>query len=195
MTLKEESKQEDHLLEGAIRGDRVSLGLLVNKYKDLAYSVAIKVVSNNEDAEEVVQDAFMKAFSSLGKFKRASKFSTWLYRIVYNTALTKIAGRKIKTLDLYEQNENDPGLVSEDQQFDLLNNSERKKYVQLALDKLTQEDSLVISLYYIGEKSIAEICEILNMRKSAVKMRLLRGRKQLHTELGHLLNTEINDLL
>lgn len=195
MTLKKEDRQEDHLLEGAIRGDRVCIGLLVNLYKDLAYSVAIKVVSNNEDAEEVVQDAFLKAFSSLGKFKRASKFSTWLYRIVYNTALTKIGGRKIRTLDLYEQSENDPGLVIETQQFDLLKSNEQKKYVQLALGKLTKEDSLVISLHYIGEKSIAEICEILDMKKSAVKMRLLRGRRQLQTELEYLLNTEITDLL
>lgn len=194
MTLKEQ-KQEDILLEGAIRGDRVCLGLLVNKYKDLAYSVAIKVVSNNEDAEEVVQDSFLKAFSSLRKFKRASKFSTWLYRIVYNTALTKIGGVKMKMLDLYEQSENEPGIILDGQQFDLLKSAERKKYVQLALSKLTKEDSLVITLHYIGEKSIAEICEILDAKKSAVKMRLLRGRRQLQAELESLLNTEITNLL
>ena len=98
-------------------------------------------------------------------------------------------------LDLYEQSENEPGIILDGQQFDLLKSAERKKYVQLALSKLTKEDSLVITLHYIGEKSIAEICEILDAKKSAVKMRLLRGRRQLQAELESLLNTEITNLL
>jgi RNA polymerase sigma-70 factor (ECF subfamily) len=195
MTLKEENKQEDRLLERAIFGERAGLEYLVNKYRDLAYAVAIKIVLNKEDAEEVVQDSFMKAFASLRKFKRASKFSTWLYRIVYNTALTKIGSRRIEIVDLSDQYEAGGGVVIENQQFELLKNEEQKKYIELALRNLAKEDYLIISLHYIGEKSIMEICEILDMKKSAVKMRLLRGRQQLHIELKRLLNTEIKNLL
>ncbi|MEJ7644844.1 MAG: RNA polymerase sigma factor [Chryseolinea sp.] len=191
----EVSMQDDHFLERAIRGERTALVYLVKKYKDLAYTVAIKVVANREDAEEVVQDAFMKAFASLREFRRASKFSTWLYRIVYNTALTKISRRKLVTVDIDGQNETDVCVSRTDQQFDLLEHAERKKYIHLALGKLSRDDYLVISLHYIGEKSIAEICQILDMKKSAVKMRLLRGRKQLQAELEALLSLEIRNLL
>jgi len=195
MTLKEENKQLDHILERAIRGDRSALAYLVKKYRDLAYTVAIRVVANREDAEEVVQDAFLKAFASLREFRRAAKFSTWLYRIVYNTALTKIGQRKMQRVDLDSQDENARELIFENEQFDLLESAERKKYIHLALGKLTTDDYLVITLYYIGEKNIAEICQVLDIKKSAVKMRLLRGRRQLLVELERLLSTEIRNLL
>lgn len=158
-------------------------------------SVALKVVSNREDAEEVVQDSFMKAFAALSKFKKVSKFSTWLYRIIYNTALTKIGNKKINIVDLDDQVESEPGAFIENQEFDLLKDAERKKYVGLALNKLSKEDYLVISLHYIGENSISEICAILDFNKSAVKMRLLRGRRQLQNKLERLLNTEIRNLI
>ena len=82
------------MLKLAVQGDEAGLDYLVSVYKDLAYTIAIKIVSNHEDAEEVVQDAFLKAFSALENFREASKFSTWLYRIVYNTAITKARGKK-----------------------------------------------------------------------------------------------------
>jgi RNA polymerase sigma factor (sigma-70 family) len=80
---------DDSLLRQAGQGQPQALAQLVQRYQALAYTVAVRVVGNAEDAEEVVQDAFLKAFAALGQFQRAAKFSTWLYRIVYNTALTK----------------------------------------------------------------------------------------------------------
>jgi RNA polymerase sigma factor (sigma-70 family) len=196
MTIKRDSKQEDALLESAIRGDRTGLEYLVNAYKDLAYAVALKIVLNNEDAEEVVQDSFVKAFAALKKFKRVSKFSTWLYRIVYNTALTKKADKKnvaMVGLDKAFEYDSATSLIGEG--VNLLKRAERKKYIDLALNKLTKEDYLIVSFYYIGEKNISEICNILDLKQSAVKMRLARSRKQLQHELERLLNNEIKSLL
>jgi RNA polymerase sigma factor (sigma-70 family) len=195
MWLKHENSQEDGFLEKAIRGDRAGLEYLVRTYKDLAYTIAIGIVSNNEDAEEVVQDSFLKAFRSLHTFRRASKFSTWLFRIVYNTALSKLKRKRIPTAGLDEKMNEAKVAMIESDEWDLLEQEERKKYIDLALTQLTTEDRLVITLHYIGEKSISEICEITGKEKSAIKMRLLRGRKQLESALGSLLNDEIKDLL
>jgi RNA polymerase sigma-70 factor (ECF subfamily) len=192
---KKDRNNEDLFLQKAIRGDKEGLEYLVSTYQNLAYTIAIKIVLNREDAEEVVQDSFMKAFASLGNFRKASKFSTWLYRIVYNTALTRMSSKPIPTADLDDYFENVKYVGIEDQQWNLIRYSERKKYVDLALSRLQQEDRLVITLSYIGELTVPEICEILGKKKSAVKMRLLRARKQLEVELRVLLNNEVKDLL
>lgn len=195
MATHREHNQENEIWNKAISGDINSIAQLVNTYKDFSFTIAKSVVSNNEDAEEVVQDAFMKAFASLSKFKQASKFSTWLYRIVYNTALTKLKSRKLPTISIDQQPESEQDGTTENHGWDLVKDTERKKYVTLALNRLSKEDRLVLILYYIEEKNIAEICEILSVGKSAIKMRLLRGRKQLEAELGLLLNHETRNLL
>lgn len=195
MAIKRDPHTEDTFLEKAIRGDKAGLEYLVSAYKNLAYTIAIRIVLNREDAEEVVQDAFMKAFASLSKFKKASKFSTWLYRIVYNTALTSKASKRISAVDLNGRFVNEQYISVENQQWDLTRDTERKKYVEIALARLSEEERLIITLHYIGELSISEICEIVNMKKSAIKMRLLRGRDQLEVELKLLLKDEVKDLL
>lgn len=194
MALKKD-KNEDRFLEKAIRGDKEGLEYLVSTYQNLAYTIAIRIVLNREDAEEVVQDSFIKAFASLNNFKRASKFSTWLYRIVYNTALTRISNKSISIVNLNKHVENEQYTSVENQPWNLIRHDERKKYIDLALHRLPQVDRTIIALHYIGELTISEICEILNMRKSAIKMRLLRGRMQLETELKTLLKNETKDLL
>lgn len=190
MRHKKGQEHEDELLDKAIRGDREGIEYLVNKYKDFSYTIALGIVANREDAEEVVQDSFMKAFASLGRFRKVSRFSTWLYRIVCNTAKTKAQQRRPGALDLAHQ-----VIAMEDQSWDLLKKAERKKYVELALRQLDEEDRLIVTLYYTGEQSIAEICQITGSNGSAIKMRLLRSRKQLEAALKLLLDKETRDLL
>jgi RNA polymerase sigma factor (sigma-70 family) len=195
MALKRDNSKEDLFLEKAIRGNKEGLEYLVDTYRNLAYTIAIRIVLNKEDAEEVVQDSFLKAFASISNFKKASKFSTWLYRIVYNTALTRIGNKPVPTEDLDDHAKNGQHIGIENQQWNLIRHAERKKYVDLALGRLPQGDRLIITLHYLGELTISEICEILDMKKSAVKMRLLRGRKQLEAELKVLLQDEVKNLL
>ena len=84
-----ENKEELKIIDQVKEGDLLSFRLLVDKYKTMAYHIAIQVVRNNEDAEEIAQDAFLKAYQSIKSFKGESKFSTWFYRIVYNLAISK----------------------------------------------------------------------------------------------------------
>jgi RNA polymerase sigma factor (sigma-70 family) len=186
---------EDRLLQQASQGDRRSLEHLVHSYQAMAYTVALRVVGNQQDAEEVVQDAFLKAFGALADFKQAAKFSTWLYRIVYNTALTRKRSRSPVTNDLSESS----GLVADLNQapigWESLQQGDRKKYISLALSRLPPDDALVLTLHHLGEKSIAEVCDIMGKKTSAVKMQLLRSRKQLEQELNWLLPLEFRNLL
>lgn len=194
MVFKRKIKQDEYFLGKAIQGEREGLEYLVDEYQDMAYTIAFKIVQNNEDAEEIVQDSFVKAFRFLGDFKKTAKFSSWLYRIVYNTALTKISARKPITFDIYDDVERNEYIETENATWNLLIEADRKKYIDLALSKMKDEDRLIITLYYIAEKSISEIIEITDLQRSAVKMRLLRGRKQLETELKILLQTETKEL-
>jgi RNA polymerase sigma factor (sigma-70 family) len=190
MVFKKEIKQDEYFLGKAIRGEREGLEYLVDEYQDMAYTIAFKIVRNNEDAEEIVQDSFVKAFRFLGDFKKTAKFSSWLYRIVYNTALTKISAQKPITCDIYDEVERNEYIETGNVTWNLLIEADRKKYIDLALSKLKDEDRLIITLYYIAEKSVSEIIEITDLQRSAVK----RGRKQLETELKILLQTETKEL-
>lgn len=186
MTGKKAHINEDEIINKAIDGDVASLQYLITEYKDAAYTLAVGILKNNEDAEEVIQDAFMKAFASLHKFKKASRFSTWLFRIVYNTAITKLKSRPVPPVQIE---------VVDEGVWEKLKEGERKKYIQMALSRLSEEERTAITLFYIAGKSISEIERILDVNKSAVKMRLLRGRARLREILGTLLDNEVKDLL
>lgn len=195
MKLFRQIQPEDELLKKAALGDPAGIAYLVNTYKDFAFTIAMGIVSNREDAEEVVQDSFVKAFAALRKFNNNAKFSSWLYKIVYNTSITKIQYRKPQPVPFETQYAAGLPGFSENQSWDALIATERKKYVTLLLNELAAEDRTIITLHYIAEKSIGEICDILGMNKSAIKMRLLRGRKQLEAALQLLLDQEKRNLL
>ena len=185
---------EDRLLRQAGQGQPQALAQLVRRYQALAYTVALRVVGNPQDAEEVVQDAFLKAFAALAQFQRAAKFSTWLYRIVYNTALTKKRSRPLlsELLPTFEMAE-EPAATADG--WEAVRRADQQKYLALALARLPPEDALVLTLHYLGEQSIAELCIILGKKTSAIKMQLLRSRKQLEQALTQLLPTEFQHLL
>ncbi|WP_316757604.1 sigma-70 family RNA polymerase sigma factor [Pedobacter aquatilis] len=186
-------KTEDHFLDSAIRGEKNGVTYLLDTYRDMAYSIALRITGNVEDAEEVVQDGFLKAFTNLYRFRRASKFSTWLYRIIYTTALSKGSSKKTQSLDLEDDLKYSHYLVADDVSGHLIE-ADRKKFLGIAMQKLKPEDQLIITLHYAAEKTIVEISEILNLKSSAIKMRLLRSRQLLQAELKKLLGDEWKDL-
>jgi len=89
-------------IEKVINGDTSAYTNLVNKHKDMVYTIALRIARNHQDAEEIAQDVFLKAFQSLESFRQKSKFSTWLYRIVYNTAISKIRKKQPEVTALDE---------------------------------------------------------------------------------------------
>ena len=185
----------DHEIISEVKAGNVSAySVLIDRYKNMVFTLAYNVIQNKEDAEELAQDVFVKAFKALSIFKGESLFSTWLYRIVINTSINKKKLRKIKLTSIdnetFEDAYNDfDSLISQHETND------RKKIVQTAIKALKDDERLCITLFYINELSIAEINELTEISISNIKILLHRGRKNLYAQLKALIKTEINNLI
>ena len=161
----------------------------------MIYTLVIKIVKNREDAEEVAQDSFLKAYQKLDAFKGKSKFSTWLYTIAYRNALTKVRKKKLETTDIDSYVLDNHSDDHDFPQLEAIKNGEQQKYVKKAIDNLGETDCLLITLFYLHDNSIEEIQEITDMNQSNVKVRLFRARKKLYNELSLLLKDEVKTIL
>jgi RNA polymerase sigma-70 factor (ECF subfamily) len=190
-----EAKTDQIYIERVLQGDSNAFAFLINRYKDMVFTLALKIVKSREDAEEVAQDSFLKAYQKLDGFKGQSKFSTWLYTIVYRSALTKVRKKKLETTDIdsYVLDNHKDG--QDFPQLEAMKNGEQQKYVRQAIDNLGETDSLLITLFYLHDNSIEEIQEITEMSQSNVKVRLFRARKRLYKELSLLLKEEVKTIL
>ena len=190
-----EAKEDQIYIERVLQGDTNAFSHLINKYKNMVFTLVVKIVKNREDAEEVAQDSFIKAYQKLDSFKGDSKFSTWLYTIAYRNALTKVRKKKLETTDIdsfvMDNHKDDHDFP----QLEAIKNNEQEKYVKQAIENLGETDSLLITLFYLNDNSIEEIQEITEMSQSNVKVRLFRARKRLYKELSILLKEEIKTIL
>ena len=189
------SAKDQIYIEKILQGDISSYNYLVNNYKDMVYTIALKIVRNHEDAEEIAQDSFVKAFQKLQSFRGESKFSTWLYTIVYRTAISKIRKKNIETTDIDDFVIENHSVDFSFPQLDLLKVEEQKKYVKIAIDSLSELDALLITLFYLNENTFDEINEITGITKTNIKVRLFRARKKLYKELYQILETELRTIL
>ncbi len=162
----------------------------------MAYRVAYSIIRHHEETEEVVQDAFMKAFKALNSFKGDAKFSTWLFRIIYYTSLNRLekinSGKQYVDLDVLESHA--LHAVSNTGP-DKLIGQERLKYLNLALTQLNAEDRMALTLYYLEEQSQKEISELTGWSLTSTKIRVHRSRAKFDQHLEQLLQTEKKSLL
>jgi len=188
-TIKMDQKDDRYYISRVLEGDVQSFSYLVDKYKDMVFTLAFRILKNRENAEEVAQDSFMKVYQNLGKFKLKSKFSTWLYRIVYNTAISKVRVKQKPTLSI--ENLEFFEIVDEKQKtsksFDIENN---KMILQRLLNKLDESDRALITPYYLEECKISEIAEITGFNRSNIKVKLHRTRKKMQEALYKIMKSE-----
>ena len=102
-TIKMDQKDDRYYISKVLEGDMQAFSYLVDKYKDMVFTLAFRILKNRENAEEVAQDSFVKVYQNLKKFKSKSKFSTWLYRIVYNTAISRVRVKQNPTMSIDDQ--------------------------------------------------------------------------------------------
>jgi RNA polymerase sigma-70 factor, ECF subfamily len=190
-----ETGSDQIYIDKVLQGDTNAFSFLIEKYKNMAYTIVIKIVKNNEDAEEIAQDSFLKAYNKLNTFKGKSKFSTWLYTIVYRNAISKVRKKKIITSDIDEHVINNFQSDYDFPQIEALKNKEQKIYVKKIIDKLPETDALLITLFYLNESKIDEIEEITGLTKTNIKVRLFRARKKLYNELSLLLKEEAKEIV
>ena len=186
--------KEQLIIKNVVAGDADAFAVLVNTYKDMAVILAYNILLNQEDAEEVAQDAFVKAYSSLDSFKAASKFSTWLYRIIINTALNKKKLKKHRSIEITElSNEEQPSVVHTIPATQTT--AEQRKHIQHCLRSMNENERLCITLYYLDELSVEEIHGLTGITTANIKVLLYRGRKNLYAALHRHLKTEITNLI
>lgn len=182
---------DQHYINLVLSGDTNAFATLVDRYKALVFTLAFKMVKNREEAEEISQDTFIKVYKSLPKFKGDSKFSTWMYRVTYNTCLDKLKAFKreqpVITIDSYTENQ----IRSLDNTLDAIENKERSQMIQNSLNLLPSEDSFLLTLYYFEEQSLEEISKVMGITPNNVKVKLFRSRKKLASILKERLEPEI----
>ena len=176
-------RDDNHYIEKVINGDVPAYASLVEKHKNLVFSIAMKILNNREDAEEIAQDTFLKAFNSLPTFEKKSKFSTWLYRIAYNGAISMKRKRKLLAVEIDDQIMFNYSADEISHNVNYLNESEQMALIDRAMMKLPEEDNLLISLFYKSEHSIEDISYITGLTQSNVKVKLHRIRKKLYEEI------------
>lgn len=165
------------IIKRAISGDPEALTSLIDKYRDIAYNLAFTIAKNEEDAKDITQDSFLKVLENIHRFRNESKFTTWLYRIVYNQSIRFVKERNTENII-------NTGFIPTPENPDSEHNVE-KEYSELykAIDLLEENDRNIILLFYIAEKSIKQIGTITGMSVSNIKVILHRVRKKLYKKL------------
>ena len=166
-------------IEQVLSGKVNAFSFLVDRHKDNVYNLAFRICGNREDAEEISQDSFLKAYRSLQGFKMKSSFSTWLYRIVYNTAISYIRINKKQIFPL-EDFPIDSKRFAEVHPGEEIDETEyRSSLINFALQKISEVERTLISLYYYDEMSIDDISEVTGISNSNVKVKLFRARQKM----------------
>lgn len=160
-------------------GNKNAFSFLVNRHKDNVYNLAFRISGNHEEAEDIAQDSFIKAYRALHGFKLKSRFSTWLYRIVYNTAISRVRTRKKEILSLDEFPVDATDFIGYSSTEEDAEKEYRNSLINFALQKIDAEGRSLISLYYYKEMNIRDISDITGISISKAKVKLLRTRQKM----------------
>jgi len=172
-------KGDIYYISQVLEGKVNTFSYLVDRHKDKAFNLAFRICGNREEAEEIAQDAFLKAFRSLKNFKMKSSFATWLYRIVYNTAISLVRSRKKGLLSIEEFPAEAVDFLGFNKTEDEAADDYRNSLVNFALQKISEEERGLLTLYYYNDLNTEEISKITGINKSNIKVRLFRARQKM----------------
>lgn len=182
-----EQKDEMYYIKRILEGETELFSVFLDRYSRPLYSLIVQIVGCPEDAEELVQDAFLNAFRHLSNYKGDCKFSTWLYRIAYNVAVSATRKKKQEVFYIEENTINNVPDAIVDEGLLVDENEEKISRLSTAIGRLGTEEIALITLFYYENKSLEEIGEILKISVSNAKVRLHRTRKKLYV----LMNQEL----
>lgn len=187
--------EDRDIIARVLKGDHQAYSVLVERYQSFVFTISLRYVKGREDAEEVAQDVFVKAYRSLADFKGQSKFTTWLYTITTTTCITFLRKKKLEVHSLdhekvFEAADNVDSGMSANQ----IEQKSRVTMVNAAIKMLSAEDAEVITLFYKGEQSLDEIAQILGKEPNAVKVQLHRARGRLKEKMQKYFSEEVKDI-
>jgi RNA polymerase sigma factor (sigma-70 family) len=186
---------DSEIISNVLSGDHQAYAGLVNRYQNYVFTLVLRMIKSREDAEEVAQDVFIKAYRSLSSFRGDARFSTWLYTIVHTTCITFLRKKKldIQSLDnekVFEAAENhDSGFKA-----NLVEQKSRTAMVNQAITLLSPDDAQIITLFYKGEQSLEEIALVLGLETNTAKVRLHRARARLKEKMEKHFSEEVRNL-
>jgi RNA polymerase sigma-70 factor (ECF subfamily) len=187
---------DSEIIARVLSGEHQLFAELVQRYQNFVFTIALKYTPVREDAEEIAQDAFVKAFRALKDFRGESKFSTWLYTIVNSTSITFLRKKKLNVHSL--DNEHVFEMADSQQSHADANVVEHKSKVAMvskAIQLLSPDDAKLITLFYKAEQSLEEIGRILSMETNTVKVKLHRARQRLREKMETHFKHEVKDLI
>ncbi|MDZ4809917.1 MAG: RNA polymerase sigma factor [Bacteroidota bacterium] len=186
---------DNEIISKVLSGDYQAYAGLVNRYQNYVFTLTLRIVKNREDAEEVAQDVFIKAYKYLADFRGASKFTTWLYTIVNNTSISFLRKKKldIHSLDnekIFEMADNqDSGMRA-----NMVEQKSKLAMVNEAIGLLNPDDAQIITLFYKAEQSLEETAQVLGIEVNAAKVRLHRARTRLKEKMETYYAEEVRNL-
>ena len=172
-------KDEAHIIKEILNGKTEHYEYFLDRYGQQVFVLVDRIVSCPEDAEELTQDVFLKAFQQLSSFKAESSFSTWIYRIATNVAISAVRKRKDETIRL---DDSAFANLSDTQVDEALedDSEEQLQRLQRAMEQLEADDRALIALYYMEEKPLSEVAFIVGLTEANAKVKLHRIRKKLY---------------
>jgi len=185
---------DNQIIEKVLEGNSGAYALIVDRYKDLVYSVVLKIVKSREEAEEVAQDTFLKAYHALPAFKREARFSTWLFRIAYNTAISRTRRKHIETSVIDDRLIENYSTDDIRENMSRIDSEEQLRILHKVLKTLPGEDQMLITLFYNNHQGIDEIASITGLSEANVKVKLHRIRKKLYAEMQSELKADVFEL-
>jgi RNA polymerase sigma-70 factor (ECF subfamily) len=166
-------------IEQILSGKISAFSHIIDRHKDKAFNLAFRICGSREEAEEITQDSFLKAYRSLNGFKMKSSFATWLYRIVYNTSISYVRVRKKGVLSLEDFPADATDFARDNSGEEDAEREYRSALVGFALQKINDEERGLITLFYFDEMTTDQISEVTGISKSNIKVRLFRARQKM----------------
>jgi RNA polymerase sigma factor (sigma-70 family) len=191
-----EEEQDITIINRVLSGDSAAYGTLVKRYQSYVFTLTLRFIQSREDAEEVAQDIFVKAYRSLADFRGTAKFTTWLYTIVYTTSVSFLRKKKMPITSIDDE-QRPVYLENRDSGMNANRVEQQSKLSKLseAIAQLSPNDATVITLFYQNEQSLEEIGKVMGIDMNTAKVRLHRARQRLKEKLTLVLKGELADMI
>ena len=186
---------DNEIISKVLKGEQNAYAELVSRYQAYVFTLVLRMIKSREDAEEIAQDVFVKAYRSLADFRGESKFSTWLYTIANTTSITFLRKKKLDVHSLDNANVFEVA-DSKDSGFraNLVEQKSRVNMVNEAIAMLSPDDAEIITLFYKAEQNLEEISRILRLETNTVKVRLHRARTRLKEKMEKNFSEEVKNI-
>jgi RNA polymerase sigma factor (sigma-70 family) len=179
------ARADSEIIDDIRRGSKQAYARLIDRYKAQGMTLAVRMLRNRQDAEEALQDAFVRAYNGLDRFEGTAKFSTWFYRIVYNVCLSRLGKREddVQTIEYDDER----GYEASEMGFD---SRDLLEFVTRVIQTLPGKYATVLTLFYLEDLSHEEICDVTQLPLGTVKVHLFRARALLYDRVRHELHAE-----